>query len=235
MSTRLLHVVCTPRGLASNTGRVSGALLEGLLEQDEDIVVTTLDLFKADLPAVAGRNIESKYMLMTGQALDDAAQASWRQIERTIEQFLDTDIYLLTVPMWNLGIPYALKYYIDAIVQPGYLFRYNEQGLPEGLVTGRKMICVTSRGGDCSSEPFKSFDFVENYLRTIFGFVGITDMRFFNVQPMDVSMDLRRTAQRAAIGEVREYAASGEWRCGPDASSTMPDLSGVKPARMAVA
>jgi Flavodoxin-like fold len=86
-----------------------------------------------------------------------------------------------------------------------------------------------------ATEPFKSFDFVENYLRTIFGFVGITDMRFFNVQPMDVSMDLRRTAQRAAIGEVREYAASGEWRCGPDAAASVPDLAGVKPARMAVA
>jgi FMN-dependent NADH-azoreductase len=235
MSTRLLHVVCTPRGLASNTGRVSAALLEGLLEQEEDLAVTTLDLFKADLPAVAGRNIESKYMLMTGQALDDAAQASWRQIERTIEQFLDADVYLLTVPMWNLGIPYALKYYIDAIVQPGYLFRYNEQGLAEGLVTGRKMICVTSRGGDYSTEPLKSFDFVEPYLRTIFGFVGITDMRFFNAQPMDVSMDIRRSAQRQAISDVRAYATSGEWRCGPDVAVPMPELTAVKPARMAVA
>lgn len=235
MSTRLLHVVCTPRGLASNTGRVSGALLEGLLEQEEDLAVTTLDLFKADLPAVAGRNIESKYMLMTGQALDDTAQASWRQIERTIEQFLEADLYLLTVPMWNLGIPYALKYYIDAIVQPGYLFRYTEEGVPEGLVTGKKMVCVTSRGGDYSSEPLKSFDFVESYLRTIFGFVGITDMRFFNVQPMDVSIDLRRTAQRAAISDVRAYAASGEWRCGPAAVPAVPEVVGVRPARMAVA
>jgi len=116
--TRLLHVVCTPRGLASNTGRVSNALLEAMLERDDELTVTTLDLFKADLPAVAGRNIESKYMLMTGQELDDAARSSWHQIEHTIEQFLAADVYLLTVPMWNLGIPYALKYYIDAIVQP---------------------------------------------------------------------------------------------------------------------
>ena len=87
--TNLLHVISTPRGFASNTGRVSNALLEDLCEQDDGLVVTTLDLFKADLPSVAGKNIESKYMLMTGQALDDAAQASWRQIERTIEQFLE--------------------------------------------------------------------------------------------------------------------------------------------------
>jgi FMN-dependent NADH-azoreductase len=229
MTTRLLHVISTPRGLASNTGRVSSALLEGILEEDEDVVLTTLDLFKTDLPSVAGRNIESKYKLMTGQALDEASQDSWHEIERTIEQFLDADVYLLTVPMWNLGIPYVLKYYIDAIVQPGYLFRYTEQGTVEGLATGKKMICVTSRGSDYRAEPMKSFDFVECYLRTIFGFVGITDIQFFNVQPMDMSREIRMAAQRDAIQEVRAYAASGSWRIDhepglPQSSEALPEL-----------
>lgn len=204
MTTRLLHMISTPRGLASNTGRVSSVLLEALDERYDDLEVTTLDLFKADLPSVAGRNIESKYKLMTGQALDDSAKESWRQIEKSIEQFLAADVYLLTVPMWNFGIPYALKYYIDAIVQPGYLFRYLPDGRPEGLVTGKKMICVTSRGGDYSGY-MKSFDFVESYLRTIFGFVGITDIHFINAQPMDVSTETRKAAYRTAFGEVRAY------------------------------
>jgi FMN-dependent NADH-azoreductase len=216
MSTQLLHVIGTPRGLASNTGRVSNALLEEILEQDDDVVVTTLDLFKSDLPSVAGRNIESKYKLMTGQALDGPSKESWREIERTIEQFLAADVYLLTVPMWNFGIPYVLKYYIDAIIQPGYLFRYTETGAVEPLVKGKKMICVTSRGSDYSSEPMRAFDFVETYLRTIFGFVGITDIRFFNAQPMDISRDIRMAAQRAVINEVREYASSGLWRVDED-------------------
>ncbi len=233
--TRLLHVISTPRGLVSNTARVSCALLEALRERhDDELTVTTLDLFKADLPAVAGKNIESKYMLMTGQALDDSAQDSWRQIERTIEQFLDADVYLLTVPMWNLSIPYALKYYIDAIVQPGYLFRYDELGQVEGLVKGKKMICVTSRGGDYSSGPLKAYDFVESYLRSIFGFVGITDIDFFNVQPMDVSIDTRKAAQRTAIHDVRDYVAAGRWRpLGDETVLSVP--ADVKPAPLAVA
>ena len=213
MSTQLLHVISTPRGLASNTGRVSSALLEAILEEDDDVNVTTLDLFKADLPSVAGRNIESKYKLMTGQTLDDdASRHSWREIERTIEQFLAADVYLLTVPMWNFGIPYVLKYYIDAIVQPGYLFRYTPEGSVEPLVHGKKMMVVTSRGSDYSSDVMRGYDFVEIYLRTILGFVGIADIRFFNVQPMDISRDMRMAAQRAAISEVRDYAASRFWR-----------------------
>lgn len=226
---RLLHIVSTPRGIASNTMRVSNVLLEELLEKYDDLTVKTLDLFNADLPSVAGRNIESKYMLMTGQPLDESSGSSWKQIEKNIEQFLDADIYLLTVPMWNFGIPYALKYYIDAIVQPGYLFRYNEEGRAEGLVKGKKMICVTSRGGDYSNGPMQSYDFVENYLRTIFGFVGITDIHFFNAQPMDVSLDIRKAAQKKIIGEVRQYVASSNWKLEISESKIeMPQ--GLKPA-----
>ena len=232
MGTRILHIVSTPRGLASNTGRVSSVLLEALHEQDDALTVTTLDLFKADLPAVAGRNIESKYLLMTGQGLDDDAKDSWRQIERTIDQFLANDIYLLTVPMWNFGIPYALKYYIDAIVQPGYLFRYLPDGRPEGLVNGRKMIVVSSRGGDYSTEYMKPFDFVESYLRTIFGFCGITDITFINAQPMDVTPDLRRAAHKLALAEVRDYVASGAWRTvSGEGAIDLPE--GLKPAALA--
>jgi FMN-dependent NADH-azoreductase len=213
--TRLLHVICTPRGLASNTARVSSNLLEALLEEDDDLSVTTLDLFRADLPSVAGRNIESKYRLMTGQTLDDAAKESWSHIERTIEQFLESDVYLLTVPMWNLSIPYVLKYYIDAIVQPGYLFRYTPDGTVEGLVRDKKMIVVVSSGSDYSSEFMRGLNFVEPYLRAIFGFVGITDMTFIHAQGMDVSPEVRRGAQKAAIAEGRELARSVEWRATP--------------------
>jgi FMN-dependent NADH-azoreductase len=225
----LLHIVSTPRGLASNTVRVSNVMLEALQEKYDGLTVRTLDLFKADLPAVAGSNIESKYMLMTGQPLDESSANSWRQIEKNIEQFLDADVYLLTVPMWNFGIPYALKYYIDAIVQPGYLFRYNEEGRPEGLAKGKKMICVTSRGGDYSSGPLHAFDFVEPYLRTIFGFVGITDIHFFNAQPMDVSIDTRKAAYKKTISEVRDYVEKSNW--GSDVGAPRIELpAGIKPS-----
>lgn len=211
-ATRLLHVIATPRGLASNTARVSSCLLEALREEDDGLDVTTLDLFRADLPSVAGKNIESKYRLMTGQAIDDAAQESWGQIERTIEQFMSADVYLLTVPMWNLGIPYALKYYIDAIVQPGYLFRYTPDGQVEGLVKDKTMLLVISSGSDYQSQPMASYNFVESYLRAIFGFVGLTNVHVFHANGMDMGPDLKKAGQRSAIAQARDFAQSGAWR-----------------------
>ncbi len=69
-----LHIISTPRGLASNTARVSTALIEALLEKYDDLNVRTLDLFNADLPSIPGKNIDSKEIRKTGQPLDDSAQ-----------------------------------------------------------------------------------------------------------------------------------------------------------------
>jgi FMN-dependent NADH-azoreductase len=208
---KLLHVIATPRERESNTMRVATAFLESLHAKYADLSVDTINLFIGDLPAVAGDNIETKYTLMTSQPIDKRHKESWKQIELLIEHFLSADIYLISTPMWNFSIPYALKYYIDSIIQPGYLYKYNEQGQPVGLVHGKKMICVTSRGGDYSAKsPFHAYDFQEPYLRAIFGFVGITDMHFINAQPMDVTPELREAAIAAAIEEARSLAANSE-------------------------
>jgi FMN-dependent NADH-azoreductase len=206
---KLLHIAATPRGHDSNTLRISRAFLERLQEVHPDLEIDVIQLFDQDLPDVAGDNIESKYKLMVGQPIDKQHTASWERIEALIKRFLAADIYLISTPMWNFSIPYALKYYIDAVVQPGYLYRYNEQGQPMPLVFGKKMVCITSRGGDYSEQsPFHAFDFQESYLRAIFGFVGIVDMHFINAQPMDVTRELRETAIAGAIKKARDLVAS---------------------------
>jgi FMN-dependent NADH-azoreductase len=209
---KLLHIVATPRAHESNTLRVSNAFIESMHAKYADLDVDVVNLFQGDLPAVAGDNIETKYTLMLGQPIDKRHKESWKQIEMLIEHFLSADVYLISTPMWNFGIPYALKYYIDVIVQPGYLFKYNDQGQAVGLVQGRKMVCITSRGGDYSERsPFHAYDFQEPYLRVIFGFVGITELQFINAQPMDVTLDLRQAAVDGAIEAAHRLVAQSEW------------------------
>jgi FMN-dependent NADH-azoreductase len=205
---KLLHVIATPRGEESGTLRVSRAFLECLRGQDGDLATDVVDLYDCDLPAVAGDNVKAKYTLMLGQPIDKNHAESWRRIEELIAHFLSADVYLITTPMWNLSIPYALKYYIDCLVQPGYLFRYDETGHVVPLVHGKKMICVTSRGGDYSpASPMRAFDFQEPYLRAIFGLTGITDIEFINAEPMDVAADLREVAISAAVAAAGKVAA----------------------------
>ena len=209
---KLLHIVATPRGPESNTLKISSAFIDSMRAKYSGLEVDVINLFQGDLPAVAGDNIETKYTLMMGQPIDKRHQESWKQIESLIEHFLSADVYLLSTPMWNLGIPYALKYYIDCIVQPGYLFKYTEQGQPVGLVHARKMVCISSRGADYSEgSPYQSYDFQEPYLRAIFGFVGITDLQFINAQPMDVMPELRKTAMKNAIETAQRLVAQSAW------------------------
>jgi FMN-dependent NADH-azoreductase len=209
---KLLHIIATPNPSTSRTLRVSTAFLECLQTKYPDLRVDVLDLFAHDLPSVVGDNIETKYTLMIGQPIDKSHQVSWQQIEREIQHFLAMDVYLISTPMWNFSIPYILKYYIDSIVQPGYLYRYNEQGQPIGLTLGKKMVCITSRGGDYRADgPFAAYDYQEPYLRSIFGFVGITDIQFIHAQPMDITPEWREAAITDAIEEAQTLALNFAW------------------------
>ncbi|MEV4641368.1 NAD(P)H-dependent oxidoreductase [Actinoplanes sp. NPDC049548] len=204
---QVLHVIATPRSAMSATLRVSTPFLEQLQLACPGAQVETLDLFTADMPTVAGQNIDSKYDIMRGRPIEPSRAAPWRSIEALIGQFQRADICLISSPMWNFSIPYALKYYIDAIVQPGYLFAYDETGVPVGRCGGKKLVCVTSRGGDYSAgSPMQVLDLQEPYLRTIFGFVGITDMEFINVQPTDLGPARREEAIGAGIVAARQLA-----------------------------
>lgn len=196
---KLLHIIATPRGEDSRTLKVSREFLEAFSRKNPECKVDELNVAAVNLPSLTVKMIYGKYVLLGGKELTEKLKDAWNPIERLIESFLSNDGYLISTPMWNFGIPYSLKQYIDLIVQPKYLFRYTDKpagnGLAsnsqshkgiEGLVKNRKMAVITSRGGDYGPEsPFHAYDFQEPYLRAIFGFVGITDITFINAQPMD--------------------------------------------------
>jgi FMN-dependent NADH-azoreductase len=207
LKMKLLHIVATPRTSDSNTLKITQAFIDTFVDGNPGVEIDTIELFRHDLSAVAGDNIEAKYHLMIGGQLKPNLKISWGEIEKEIERFLRADIIVISSPMWNFSIPYALKYYIDTIVQPGYLFKYNELGQPIALVHGKQMVCVTTRGGDYSvGTPMNVFDFQEPYLRAIFGFVGITDIHFINSQPMDITREMRDKAINIAIEDAKNLA-----------------------------
>ncbi len=181
---KLLHIIATPRDEASRTLRVSGAFIDAFKTAHPDWTIDELNLFKAELPSLTVEQVDGKYALLSGKDLYGDLKESWEEIVFQIERFLSADGYLLSTPMWNFSTPYVLKQYLDVIVQPKYLFRYTAKGV-EGLVKNRKMVIVTSCGGDYSAPPMNAFDFQESYLKAIFNFVGITDITFINAQPMD--------------------------------------------------
>jgi len=183
--------------------------LDALKTKYPDLTVEVMDLFQANLPEVYGGAIEAKYAMMGGMELNEQVKNSWEAIRRHAERFLEFDAYVITNPMWNFTIPYKLKQYIDVIMQAGILFNFTASGV-EGLALKKKMICITSRGGDYSEGSYMhSFDFQEPYLRSIFGLAGISDIRFIHAQPLDIALGLTQAALEKANQQARSIAA--EW------------------------
>lgn len=199
----MLHIISTPRGSESRTLKVSQAFIDNL---KSDWKVDDLNLFKEKLPELTTKRIDGKYTLLSGKDLSEETKEAWEEIITCIKRFLSAGAYLVSTPMWNFGIPYRLKHYIDIILQPNYLFRYTASG-PEGLVKNKKMVVITSRGGDYSADDFRKYDLQEPYIRTVFGFAGITDISFINAQPMDaLGPDVQDEKIKEAVIEAKKIA-----------------------------
>ncbi|MEN6387018.1 MAG: NAD(P)H-dependent oxidoreductase, partial [Phycisphaerales bacterium] len=203
---KLLHIIATPRGEDSATLQISSVFLEEFKKTHNDWVIEHLDLTKEQLPSLTTKRVDGKYVLLGGKELYGDLKESWQEIIERIEHFQSADGYLLSTPMWNFNIPYFLKHYIDIIVQPRYLFHYTPSGV-EGLVKNKKMLVIASRGGDYTTTgPASASDMQEPYLRLIFGFIGIKDIKFIIAQPMDIDIENRKVKLQEAKNHAAEDA-----------------------------
>lgn len=201
---KLLHIIASPREDESRTLEIAQSFLETFRAAHQDWVIDELNLTKEKLPPLSQKRVDGKYVLLQGKELFGDLKESWEEIVTHINRFLSADLYLISSPMWNFGIPYTLKQYIDVIVQPKYLFRYTKSGV-EGLAKNKKMVIIASRGGDYHETP--ALDFQEPYLRTIFGFCGITDINSIIAEPMDMGKELERERVDAAKMRAQNLAS----------------------------
>ena len=105
-----------------------------------------------------------------------------------MDEFLSADVIVLGAPMYNFGIPSQLKAWIDRVAVAGKTFRYTAEG-PQGLAAGKKVIVAASYGGFHPADGASNF--IEPYLRFVFGFLGITDVEFVTAEGLSVSPEQR--------------------------------------------
>ena len=183
MST-LLYIQCSPRGQRSKSITVADAFVETYKQKHPDDKIVTLNIFKEKLPAFDGLTVQAKYTILHGQKHSKEELQVWKKVEKIIEQFKSADKYVLAVPMWNFGIPYRLKQYIDILVQPGYTFSYSPETGYKGLVAGKPLLAVYARGGEYpAGNPAEAFDMQTKYLQLILGFIGFTNVRSVIIEP----------------------------------------------------
>jgi len=210
---RLLHIEASPRGDRSRSGDVGQQLLAQLRADDPALTIERLDLWAADLPPFDGSVIEGRYRLLMGEAVAAGQAARWASVRRIAEHFLSFDAWLFTVPMWNFGVPYRLKHYVDLVTHPGMTFRNDALGNVEGLAAGRTAIVVAASAMDFRpGGGHAHLDHQLSYLETWLGFIGVTDIRPLRVAPTFGTPDAVEAAMIAgrAAADVLADGLRGE-------------------------
>jgi len=204
---RLLHLQASPRGVRSYSVRAADAFIQAYRAKHPGDEVVSVDLSQKDLPAFDGHTLQAKYAILGGKDHTAEEAAAWRAVEDVIAEFKSADKYVISVPMWNFGVPYKLKHYLDVIIQPGYTFSFSPDTGYTGLVTGRPAVLICARGGQYpEGSEAAAMDFQKPYMKLLLGFMGITDVREIVVEGTLFGPDVATASLEAALAAARELA-----------------------------
>jgi FMN-dependent NADH-azoreductase len=182
----LLHLDASVLGGHSASRELTAAIVARWQDRYPRLRATYRDLAADPLPH------------LDGAALAKADPDAAARAEQVLAEFLAADVIVVGAPMYNFSIPSQLKAWIDRVAVAGRTFRYTEAG-PQGLAGGKTVIVASTRGGMHSGSPS---DFVEPYLRQVFGFLGITDVTFVTAEGLAYSPEHRAKAMTAAQAAI---------------------------------
>ena len=181
--SKLLYIKASPNEERSRSIAAADAFVEAYREAHPSDEIASFNLFEGEWPPLDGLALSAKYTILHGLEHSPEEADAWKAIEAVIDEFKSADKYVLAVPMWNFGVPYQLKHYVDLLVQPGYTFSFSPEEGYAGLVTGKRALVVYARGGEYSDPQFAAMDHQKPYVEQILGFIGFTDVQSIVIEP----------------------------------------------------
>ena len=197
---KLLHIDSSILGTNSTSRLLSAEVVTAWRAAHPDTAVEYLDL-AVDTPSHFSADALG---IKTGvQAQPTEAQQRENALsEKLVSQFLASDVIVIGTPFYNFSIPTQLKAWIDRLAQIGRTFKYTDKG-PVGLASGKTVIVASTRGGVYStSEGGQAMEHQESYLKVIFGFFGITDVRFVRAEGIAMGDAPKAAALAAARADI---------------------------------
>ena len=204
---KLLYIESSPRKYRSHSIKVAQAFIQAYQAKNPSDEVDTLDLWRAGLPPFDGDMINAKYAAMHGTEQNAGEATEWGEVGEIFNRFNAADKYLFSVPMWNFGIPYILKQYIDIITQPGMAWSFTPETGYSGLVSGKAAVVYSSAGVYHEGSGAEAFDNQRPYFQAWLGFVGITDVSAVTCAPMLGAPEDVEQAASDAVAAAKSLAA----------------------------
>jgi FMN-dependent NADH-azoreductase len=192
----ILQINSSARTAGSHSTRLAQDVVQRLQAAHPEAALTLRDLGKTPHPALDEATLQA---LFTPADQRSAAQtARVAQDEALIAEVQAADVLVLGVPMYNFGVPAALKNWIDAIARAGVTFKYTDQG-PVGLLAGKKVYVTLARGGLYRDTPA---DTQVPYLKTVLGFLGMTDLQFVYAEGLAMGSEAEQKALASAEAQI---------------------------------
>jgi FMN-dependent NADH-azoreductase len=207
--TTLLHISASPRGERSESLALATTFLDTYRALHPDHEIREWNLWDGTLPAFGPAAAAAKMDVFAGLEPSGAGADAWRAAQGTFDRFAAADRLLFSVPMWNAGVPYVLKQFIDVVSQPGMVFSFDPEAGYTGLVTGRKAAVLYTSAvygdgrGRAFGEDFQT-PFFEGWLR----WAGVTDITSVGFRPNLATADAaagRRIAHAEAADAAKAF------------------------------
>lgn len=202
---QLLHIDSAITGEQSVSRELTARTVAAWKARHPGTSVQYLDLAKDAPSHLSADSIGFR----TGQTAATEVQRQENALsEALVSQFLASDVIVVGAPLYNFSVPSQLKAWIDRIAQAGRTFKYTDKG-PVGLAGGKTVIVASSRGGVYStSEGGQAMEHQESYLKVVFGFFGITDVRFVRAEGVGMGPDAKAQALGNADRDIQTHAAA---------------------------
>lgn len=185
----LLHVNASPRGQASRSLRIARAFLDGCLESHPETKVDTLNLFDDPLPPCGIDAASAQGKPLAGALLETQA---------LFDRFSSADQYLFNIPMWNFGVPYVVKHFVDIVTKPGLTFRLSPVSGYTGLLEGKRACVIYTSGVyQPGCPPQFGRDFQSTYFTNWLRFIGVKQVEEIRLNGADFSRAAGRDLSRA--------------------------------------
>ena len=203
---KLLHIDSSALGGNSVSRELTRRVVAQWKSTHPHTKVESLDL-AADAPNHLNADSLGFRLGVGAAGLNEVQRRENEISERLVSQFLVADVVVIGAPLYNFSIPTQLKAWIDRIAQAGRTFKYTDKG-PVGLAGGKTVIVASSRGGMYFGNPaMEAIEHQESYLKAIFGFMGITDVRFVRAEGVAMGDEAKRQALELADVAIRNVVA----------------------------
>lgn len=193
---RILRIDASSRYEGSVTRQLANDFVEKLRANHQAIEVERYDLAQANLPFINDEWIAANFTQVDQRT--EVQKEKLAQSDELIKQLQEADILVFGVPMYNFGVPAALKAWIDLVARAGLTFRYTENG-PIGLLQNKKAYLVLASGG---TPIGSSIDFTSGYLRHVLGFLGIHDVELISAERINANGSASKHSAGRQIGDA---------------------------------